>query len=347
MRCLAVLLCASFAIGSAYAQEESGPCVPPELSSDRARHFVLLETFKDTDREIRDVRFSPDGGLIAAVANDGRARIWRIDTGQIVMRSQDMGSPIWHGAFSDDGRRLLTYVTGERARFYVWDVVSGEGHETQDQSVSYGLMTPFDYRVTSPDGTRAYEPGRLYDPRTQADVAPIRSAIGNATPLFSRDNRVFMLGAPFESRAFDAETGGLVARLCNTSNELPPRVSANGRFLASAVETHPRDPMAIGIWDASDGALLGRVTAPNDSISAIDISPDGQRIVTGSRDGRVRVWRVEIGAGEAAVPFESGAALSPNATTHFNIRSAIAIAVTLFAAVLVVGLVRRRTIKRD
>lgn len=45
----------------------------------------------------------------------------------------------------------------------------------------------------------------------------------------------------------------------------------------------------VGMWSLSTGELVRKFTGHSDSVSCIDVSPDGT-IVTGSLDKTVRVW---------------------------------------------------------
>jgi WD40 repeat protein len=47
---------------------------------------------------------------------------------------------------------------------------------------------------------------------------------------------------------------------------------------------------AIHIWDIHDRREIAALKGHDSGISAIIISPDGSRIVTGAADGTVRVW---------------------------------------------------------
>ena len=50
------------------------------------------------------------------------------------------------------------------------------------------------------------------------------------------------------------------------------------------------------VWDAANGAELHCLRGHEDSVSSVSFSPDGQRIVSGSRDQTVRVWDAARGA---------------------------------------------------
>ena len=45
------------------------------------------------------------------------------------------------------------------------------------------------------------------------------------------------------------------------------------------------------LWDADTGQALGQpLTGHTDAVESVAFSPDGKRIVTGSRDRRLRLW---------------------------------------------------------
>jgi WD40 repeat protein len=46
----------------------------------------------------------------------------------------------------------------------------------------------------------------------------------------------------------------------------------------------------VGMWDLSSGMLVRQFTGHQDSVSCIDINPNGHTLVTGSLDKTIRVW---------------------------------------------------------
>ena len=49
------------------------------------------------------------------------------------------------------------------------------------------------------------------------------------------------------------------------------------------------------LWRVSDGALLGQLTGHSSSVESVVFSPDGQTLLTGSKDIEVRRWRLSDG----------------------------------------------------
>ena len=86
--------------------------------------------------DVTGVAFSPDGKLLAAGSKDSPVRVWDAVTGEL--KRELTGHKGWVGSvvFSADGKTLLS------AR-YVWDVVTGQGKQTQpvDMKYTYGHLT--------------------------------------------------------------------------------------------------------------------------------------------------------------------------------------------------------------
>ncbi len=48
----------------------------------------------------------------------------------------------------------------------------------------------------------------------------------------------------------------------------------------------------VEVWDLSQEAMVSEHAGHEDSIWGLVVFPDGQRVVTTSRDGDIRLWRI-------------------------------------------------------
>lgn len=98
------------------------------------------------------VRFNPDGSILAAVHWDGVARLWSIESGEVIQsfewgEAQVRGTQAIGLDFSPDGRLLA--VAGQEGRLLVWDLGA--------QRIAHTFPIPprvFNSISFSPDGTR-------------------------------------------------------------------------------------------------------------------------------------------------------------------------------------------------
>jgi WD domain, G-beta repeat len=77
---------------------------------------------------VRAAQFNPDGRLILTGGDDGTARLWHTDSGQIIGRPLQHAQGVCSVAFAPDGRTLATgsaaaALAGE-AR--IWDTATGQ-----------------------------------------------------------------------------------------------------------------------------------------------------------------------------------------------------------------------------
>jgi WD40 repeat protein len=67
------------------------------------------------------------------------------------------------------------------------------------------------------------------------------------------------------------------------------------------VDKEGRDAGEARIWDAATGREIGILVGHTDAVRAVDFSPDGDLLATGSMDGSVRIWDVETKRFQAKV----------------------------------------------
>jgi WD40 repeat protein len=103
----------------------------------------LIRRQKAHDKWLRGVEASPDGRLIASVADDMACRLWNSETGKIVreLRGHKIQTPnnypsmLFCATFSADGERLAT--ADKPGHIVVWDVKTGKQIKTCESPGMY------------------------------------------------------------------------------------------------------------------------------------------------------------------------------------------------------------------
>lgn len=102
-----------------------------------------VRTVDAHDKWVRQLRASPDGKLIASVADDMVAKVWDAETGKTVHELKghaektpnDFGSMLYAAAFTPDGKHL---ATGDKVgHVVVWDTATGKKAAELDAPVMY------------------------------------------------------------------------------------------------------------------------------------------------------------------------------------------------------------------
>src|SRR5262245_17352195 len=203
----------------------------------------------------RDVRFSPDGRLLATGLSDGTVRVWDVRTRRVVKtfgaNPRDGSSAVKGVEWSPDGSCL--YATA--GAVVAWDWREGQ--------VRWQLPAADAARVrASRDGkrlavVRSYEREVLV---LDGGTGKVQSTLG-VKPGIDKHME-------FECVAF----------------------SPDGRTVVTGLHGG-----TVRTWDAATGKYLGWLPsqAQGDVIWGIEVSRDGRHLVTASSTGPVRVWELD------------------------------------------------------
>ena len=249
-------------------------------------HWVLLHTLKGHANFIRSVAFSPDGQLIATALNDGTAKLWNPQTGQILRTFQGHTEGVSSVAFSPDGQLIATASDDNTAK--VWDAQTGqclrtlEGHTGSVTSVAFspdGLLI-----VTGSDDRTA----KIWNPQTGQLLRTLQGHTGYVRSVaFSPNGKLIVTGSwDRAAKLWNAQTGELLHTL-QGHNRIVRSVafSPDGKLVATA-----SNDGTVKLWNTLTGELLHTLQGHTGWISSVAFSPDGQSIATALSGYTIKIW---------------------------------------------------------
>lgn len=254
----------------------------------RASVGSVFRTMRGHTLDVIDTVYSPGGEQVASVSADGTIRVWDVASGDTVAEPQgatDLASAL---AYSPDGALLVS--VGEDQVINVWD--------TDTYEPAYAPLTtsvPLIAVTFSPDGSLiAAAGGRgsgaggfvfLFDAATGEQV--LSQALHENTVFdveFSPD------GETLYSSALDGTLGSIdIETGAGSVDALYPDLG----MTAIAVDSDGDLYYAVGDGTIRYGDTV--ITAHEDIIWDLDLSPDGTTLASAGRDGLIRVWDVESG----------------------------------------------------
>jgi WD40 repeat protein/serine/threonine protein kinase len=253
--------------------------------------------------------FSPDGARVVTGSWDNSAKIWDAETGQAVLKLEGQHSGYVNSAsFSRDGSRVLTASDDSTAA--LWDAATGKvlgvfrGHTDRVRGA-----------VFSPDGTKVAtassdKTARIWDAATERELLVLKGHIWPVLcAVFSNDGRFLMTGSEDNSaRVWDVATGRELLRM---EGHTAPVTSVAFSPDGSRILTGSRDN-TCKLWDtaglsvalkAAQGLDAGQplanvqqgkeiltLSSHTQETTAVTFSPNGQFVLTGSRDGTAILW---------------------------------------------------------
>jgi WD40 repeat protein len=236
------------------------------------------------------VRFSPDGKTVVTGGSKGVVQLWRTRDGSLIWTKKQAGA-VTDAVFAPDGKTVVT--AGSRGA-RVWPTRDGRAETLKSlRAVS---------RVAfSPDGSLIAAAGsdgraRIWD----AASGRLLHALGSSPlPLtdvaFSPDGRLLLttrMGIKDNVQLWDVASGKLRREMVGAFGSVPAGdFSPDGRWIVTA------GPISAALWQTGSGHpyffLRGGDTKLQ-SLTGVSFSPDGQLVLSASKDGSVRLYRCEV-----------------------------------------------------
>jgi general transcriptional corepressor TUP1 len=262
----------------------------------------LLHTFEHNS-VVPSIQFSADGKYVATGCNR-TAQIFDVKTGQKTSTFSDETTDpgdmyIRAVCFSPDGQSLAT--GGQDRIIRIWDIAQGKirntliGHEQDIYTLSW---SPDGRRIASGSGDRTV---RLWDVETGQCLFDFATGDGATSVAFSPDGRFLAAGSLDRSvRLWDTEMGSLVEKLDgHTDSVYSVAFSPDGHHLLSGSLDK-----TVKLWElnARPEAGLTQASLPKagvckrtfighkEFVLSVVMTPDGNWVVSASKDRSVRFW---------------------------------------------------------
>jgi RNA polymerase sigma factor (sigma-70 family) len=229
----------------------------------------LQSALETKNATVRQVVFHPKGRVVAcAMLCDnarGAVRLWDTTPQGPPGPLLDLDNEVYLVAFSPDGKQVLTVNGrvqidrgGDRCKgaMRLWDVATGkEIGKAWDNDEALRQVT------FSPDGTRVLAV-------TEDKAVLFDAATGKRVHEFNHGRPRSLAGAGWLNGGKWVVTGGDT-----------PGGKSDWRG-------------SVRVWDVAPGKLLADAANHPQNVTCLAITPDGLGVVTGSSDGRARLWRV-------------------------------------------------------
>jgi WD40 repeat protein len=258
---------------------------------------------------VASARLSPDRKYLVTGSWDNSARVWDVETGQVVQRLGKTldGSVDEHQGnvncvdFSPEGDMLLTASEDRTVKLWSvgdWKLVRTlRGHEA-------GVL----HAVFSHDGSRVLtasrdKTARVWDAQTAEQLLVLEGhtwAVRQAA--FSADDRCVVTGGD--------DNLALVWQLEDQAASILHRLEGHTAGVTSVAFSHePGTPTRVLtgsddyttiLWDGRTGREILTLKGHGREVTSVGFSPNGRYVLTSSRDGTAVIWPTAEWSGDTS-----------------------------------------------
>lgn len=261
---------------------------------------LIAEGFSHDD-EVYYAEVSPDGRFIVTASADETARIWDINTGDLICDplQHNEYAEVSHAIFSPDGKWVATAADDGEVR--VWKIANGQPEGP--------VMALFDEVVSlqySDDGAWLFAitvkgRGFVVDTKT-GDPRMNKMGHGSEiTALACSPDGAWLVSGADSGRAKVWETTTGKERYATRWNQesrdiLDVSFSGDSSLVAIASEDwESGEKGVIEVFDFVRGRVVGQPLVFDTLVNSVSFHPNKRRIVTSSDDGVAEVWDIDTG----------------------------------------------------
>ena len=307
------------------------------------------------NQQLLHANLSPDGKAVAMCTIDGRVSVCSVGNGSL-LASFNAGTPQERSLFSPDGLHLLTYGNDNAVR--VWDIASGAPlcePARYAQRVTWAEFSPDGKRIVSGsfDGTlmQWQMPSTSGAELRLSHSSPVKAAIFShsedviatlddrgqsrlwdrasggllwtsermigSTPRLqfsTNDQRLMVVAAP-NARVLDARTGESIGPILRGQSSLHGALSPDGETVYGGTQQR------VHVWNARTGEDRLPPFALTNMLLDVQVSPDGQRVLTACTAPYIELWDALKGGRLHKIPQDNAA--YPVRFTHQGTRMGV------------------------
>jgi WD40 repeat protein len=264
----------------------------------------LRQALKGHTKPVTCVAFSPDGRWLVSGSQDGTAKLWDAQTGDLKQTHEEPGTEVHTIAFAADGKTLAVGATSPGGEGYVALVDDSAGtlratkRKVPEENIN-SIAWSSDGKTLAIGNVSGSL--KLYDPETGALKKTLEGqGIQTRSLAFSPDGKTLAAGGWGNTvKLWDVQTGAMTELSGHASEIQAVAFSADGHTVASASMDH-----SIRLWDAPSKRLKQTFTDENVG-NSVAFSPDGQT-VAGGAGSEIRLWNVQTGAPHQSLKDETG-----------------------------------------
>lgn len=242
----------------------------------------VAKRFTGHRQRVYGLAAAPDGDKIASASWDGTVRVWDVAEGRELWSTDAHAQGALSVAFSPDGRWLATGGLDDALR--LWDT------QTFQHVQAVNAATAIWSIAFAADGQRLATAGtsKIVAEWSAPKLQRLAVHSGHTDAVFSvaysPQGQLASCGQDNTVRLWPANAIGKG----HTYHARALAYAPNGRTLVSV-----GFDFTARFWDSSNGEFLMTANRHHgDRIQCVAFTPDGSAIVTGSKDGKVRVWRI-------------------------------------------------------
>lgn len=222
------------------------------------RPFLIEEGHR---KSVTSLVVTPDGKIIVSGSKDNTIKLWNIETGECLKTLKGHSGYIHSLAITLDGRQI---ISGSLMETKIWDLQSGKCIKNikQQEVASYtndDYITSF--QVISSDG-----------------------------------NTIVSSNYCEEIRVWNKEDCNRICRFYTNVGSSPIlAISADGNILAIGKGSNSDRFGKIEIWDIKKNKCIHKLKNHTNLVSALVITPDNNKLISGSWDETIRIWDIKSG----------------------------------------------------